>query len=115
LDQLIATEFLLSQARLPEVGTSEVEHLRRRPSLEQFLYLGATERVLEEITFIYLNVFLRKELLRFAAGVSFGPTVELDYRCHSPALLLPGSRNVVSDVQAISASKGTALSSPKAF
>jgi hypothetical protein len=47
--------------------------------LQQGLYLGTGKRVFEKIALVKPKFFLREELPRFAAGVSAGPAIEVNF------------------------------------
>jgi hypothetical protein len=81
VDKLFIDQFIPFQAELLEAGAPEIEHFRRRFSLEQLLYLCLRERVFEKVALVEFDVLLRKKLLRLAAGISFHPAVKIDFHC----------------------------------
>ncbi len=82
VDQPVIAKIGRVQAHTFYTGAAGIEHLAGRPSLEQFDYLLPTELVLEKIPVREFNFLLRKILFRFAAGISFGPTIKFNFPSH---------------------------------
>jgi hypothetical protein len=76
--EIAITEFVSIHADFLETGTAKIEHLGGWPALQQSLYLGTGETIFEKIALVKLELFLREELPRFAAGVSAGPAIEVN-------------------------------------
>jgi hypothetical protein len=88
VNQPVVAEVRRDQSQGFNAGTARVEHLAGRTSLEQFNYLLTAELVLEKIPVCEFDFFLRKKLFRFPAGISTGPTIEIDFWGHfTPPLL----------------------------
>jgi hypothetical protein len=77
--EIAITEFVSIQTYFLETRTAKIDHLGGWPSLQQSLYLGTDERIFEKIALVELQLFLREELPRFAAGVSTGPAIEINF------------------------------------
>jgi hypothetical protein len=83
---IIAQRFAV-QSQFLEAGTSEIEHLGSGFALKQVNDLVSFKSVFEKITIIYLDILLRKKLLRLATGISLNPTIEINLCNHYPILL----------------------------
>jgi hypothetical protein len=82
VDKFIITKLCRIQSQAFYAGAARIKHFGSRFPPEQRHNFFTAELVFKKITIGELNLFLRKKLFRFPAGVSLYPAVKIHFFSH---------------------------------